>query len=256
VAKEWAWGGVIGTLEDLAQDVLFGGVAGFALGAVIGLTREAIGWLGARLGAGGTIGVVAGVVVFGVAALAGAPLGTAVLMAVVAGVAAGAVTEALINQRPLNDTEINYARRVFGDTIPYDKVWITNLGGLNNRAFTAPGVDGKTYVNLGYAWPDPLGRYPTPYPHAGQVLIHELTHAWQIAHTGFLPGLMCSGIVNQVEYTFGDNVYDYGAPGLPWADFNLEQQGAIVDQWFGGSHHSSDYLPMSRQNPYYQSGSG
>jgi len=225
---------------------------GAALGVVIGATREAIDWLGATLGPGGTLGVVGGVVVFAVATVAGAGVGTALILGVVAGVAIGAVTNALIKFRPLNAAEIAFARQVFGNSLPYQDVIITNLAGLGDRAFTAPGVDGKTYLNLGHAYDNPLGTGGSAYPKPGQLLIHELTHAWQIAHAGFLPGLMCSGMVNQANFILGDNVYEYGAPGPGWSKFNAEQQGAIVDQWFGGTGRSSRYKEMDQENPYYR----
>jgi hypothetical protein len=256
VAKDYKWGGVVGTIEDLVRDILDIGAAvvGGALGVIIGATREAIGWLGSRLGPGGTLGVIGGVVVFAVAIVAGEVIGGALILGVVAGVAIGAVTNAMIKSRPLNDAEIAVARQVFGDTLPYDKVIITNLGGLGGRAFTAPGVDGKTYCNLGSSYDNPLGPREPFYPYPAQLLIHELTHAWQIAHTGFIPGLMCSGIVNQADKTIlGDNVYAYGPPGPDWSrDFNQEQQGAIVDQWFGGNFNSAGYLPMDQENIYYR----
>ena len=225
---------------------------GAALGVVIGATCEAIDWLGATLGPGGTLGVVGGVVVFAVATVAGAGVGTALILGVVAGVAIGAVTNALIKFRPLNAAEIAFARQVFGNSLPYQDVIITNLAGLGDRAFTAPGVDGKTYLNLGHAYDNPLGTGGSAYPKPGQLLIHELTHAWQIAHAGFLPGLMCSGMVNQANFILGDNVYEYGAPGPGWSKFNAEQQGAIVDQWFGGTGRSSRYKEMDQENPYYR----
>ena len=255
VAKDYSWGGVVGAVEGLVHDVLdvVGGAAGAAVGAVIGVTREAIGWLGTTLGPGGTLGVVAGVVVFAVGTVAGAGVGGALILGIVAGVAVGAVTNALIEYRGLNPAEISLARQVFGDTLDYDKVVITNLGGLNGRAFTAPGVDGKTYCNLGHGYDSPLGSQSSAYWSAGQLLIHELTHAWQVQHTAFLPGLMCSGIVNQVDYQFGDNVYAYGPAGPGWSEFNLEQQGAIVDQWFGGDRRNeAGYYPMDQRSPYYR----
>ena len=145
------------------------------------------------------------------------------------------------------------ARKVFGNTVPYDKVILTNLGGLSNRAFTAPGVDGKIYCNLGHAYSNPLGSYPPPYPAASQLLIYELTHAWQIAHATFLPGFMCSAIINQADYSFGDDVYRYGSAGPGWSSFNLEQQGAIVDQWFAGNGNQTRYGAgnATDNNPYY-----
>lgn len=252
--KDYKWSGVIGTVADLFDDLVdaVAGAAGTALGVIIGATSEAIGWLGATLGPGGTIGVIAGVVVFAVAAVSGVGVIDAVILAVVAGVAVGAVTEALIKSRSLNDAEKSLARQVFGDFVPLDDVVITNLGGASGRGFTVKGVDGKIYVNLGKAFDNPLGPGGNTYPHPGQLLIHELTHAWQISHTGFLPGLMCSMLVNQAEFTLGDDVYDYGPPGPNWRDLNAEQQGAIVDQWFGASKHSLGYQSMDQQNIYYR----
>lgn len=254
VAKDYSWGGPVGTINELVKDIfdIGAGVVGTALGVIVGATREAIDWLGTTLGPGGTLGVIGGVVVFAVATVAGAGVGGALILAVVAGVAIGAVTNALIEYRALNAAEVALARKVFGNSLNFDKVVITNLAGAGGRAFTAPGVDGKTYCNLGHAYDNPLGSGGDAYPYPGQLLIHELTHAWQIEHTSFLPGLMCSGMVNQAQYTLGDNVYAYGAPGGDWSTFNAEQQGAIVDQWYGGNHNSARHQPMDQESPYYR----
>ena len=137
VAKEYKWGGVVGTIAELVNDIIdvTAGAVGAALGVVIGATREAIDWLGATLGPGGTLGVVGGVVVFAVATVAGAGVGTALILGVVAGVAIGAVTNALIKFRPLNVAEIAFARQVFGNSLPYQDVIITNLAGLGGPGF-------------------------------------------------------------------------------------------------------------------------
>jgi len=72
----------------------------------------------------------------------------------------------------------------------------------------------------------------------------------------FLPGFVCSGIVNQVDYQFGDDVYKYG-PAVPrWSALNLEQQGAVVNGWYAGNNDrltvQSGYGPMdTATNPYY-----
>jgi hypothetical protein len=254
VAKDYQWGGVVGTLDGLVKDILDLGAAvvGTAVGAVIAVTQEAIGWIHANLGPGGTIGVLSGVAVFVVAAALGVAAGAALILGIVAGVAAGAVSSALIDSRPIAQAEIDLASTVFGNTLPYDKVMLTNLGGLGGRAFTAPGVDGNIYCNLGSVYANPLGSYPSAYPAAGQVLIHELTHAWQIAHTGSLPGFVCSAVVTQANFSFGDNVYQYGPAGPPWWSLNPEQQGAIVDQWFGGNQNSAGFKAMDQTNPYYR----
>lgn len=133
-------------------------------------------------------------------------------MAVVAGVAVGAVTNALIKQRELSEEEAGFAAQVFGGSLPpRDWIMLTNLAGLGSRAFTMPGVDGKIYINLGDAYdnPNPLDYTNPPiYRKRGQLLIHELTHAWQIFHRSFVPGTGCEGIVNQANNTVGESVYE------------------------------------------------
>jgi hypothetical protein len=231
ITKEYSAGGLVGFVEDVAKAVLDvgAGAVGGALGVVIGLGAE-IGQVFGDLGVGGAFGLVAGVVVFAA--------GGSLVLAVAAGVAVGAVTNALIKQRPLSAQEAEFAKQVFGNSLPApDQIILTNLSGLGGRAFTMPGADGKIYINLGDAFdsPNPLQYTNNAYPTPGQVLIHELTHAWQLAYASFLPGLVCEGIVNQANNTVGQSVYQYGPPGPVWSNFNLEQQGAIVDQWFGGT---------------------
>ena len=253
VAHDYKGAGVFGTLEDLVDDLLdiaSGAVAG-ALGAVIAMTREAIGWLGATLGPGGTIGVIAGVVVFAVGAIAGLGAGEALMLGTIAGIAAGAVANAMISSRPMSAAEVQLAEKVFGSELPYGNVILTNLSMIGGRAFTAPGVDGKTYCNLGTAYNNTLGGNGT-YPAPGELMIHELTHAWQIAHNSFVPGFACSGVVNQVNYVMGDDIYAYGSAGPPWSSFNLEQQATIVNQWFGGDGNSNGQGAMNKNNPYYR----
>jgi hypothetical protein len=263
VANDYQWAGVAGGIASLVNDIIDLGAAaaGFAIGAVIGLTREAIGFLGATLGVGGTLGVIAGVVVFAVGALSGLGPGSALILGTIAGVAVDLISNALIEHRQMNENEVATAQFVFGGQIPYDKVVFTNLSSINNRAFTAPGVDGKIYCNLADSYDNPLGPGHGPYPAAGEVMIHELTHAWQIANNSFLPGFVCSGIVNQTAYEFGDDVYAYWGPDPDWSDFNLEQQGQIVNEWFAGSEdgkgNQAAWLPMNKSpNPYFRYISG
>jgi hypothetical protein len=65
VAKDYKWGGLVGTIEGLVIDLLDigAGAVGAAIGAVIGLTQEAVGLLHTSLGPGGTLGVIAGLAV-------------------------------------------------------------------------------------------------------------------------------------------------------------------------------------------------
>ena len=250
VTKDYSATGLVGFLEDLGKFVLdlTAGAVGGAVGMVIALTSE-VGQVFGNLGLGGTFGVLAGIVVFAV--------GGTLILALAAGVAVGAMTNALIQQRRIRDDEWNFAAAaVFGTALPpADRIMLTNLSGIGGRPFTMPGIDQQIYINLGHAFDNPLGyKDDTTYPAAGQLLIHELTHAWQIAHSRFLPGLFCQGFVNQTNNTVVEDVYRYGPPGPDWSAFNLEQQAAIVDQWFGGNAVAAvpNRQPHDTRDPYFR----
>jgi hypothetical protein len=230
VTKDYSSTGVIGFFQDVAQAVtnLAAGAVGGAIGIVIGIGQE-IGKVFGGLGLDVTFGVIAGVIVYA--------YGGGLVLAVVVGVAVGAVINALIQTRQISDAEYQFADNVFKGTLPpADQIWLTNFSGLGGRAFTLP-LGGRIWVNLGSAYGDPVNDTSYGSGARGELFIHELTHAWQIGHNSFTPGLICQGIVNQTNYVIGgkfSGVYSYGPPNLSWGEFNAEQQGAIVDEWFGG----------------------
>jgi len=89
-------------------------------------------------------------------------------------------------------------------------------------------------VNLGENYDDPMQDKRLKYPAAGQLLIHELCHAWQIKQTTFLPGLMCDAIVAHSGDFIGPKRDIYTAqPGNDWSTYGMEQQAFLVDSWFG-----------------------
>jgi hypothetical protein len=229
VTKDYGADGLIGVIQDLAQNIL--NIATTALGAaagvVLGLGAEINNVFGAS-GIGATFGLFAGVVVF--------PFTGGFVLAVAAGVAVGAVTNALIQQRPIADSEYQFVNTVFQGTLPpEDQIVITNLSAPGDIPFTIPGADNKIYMNMGTGYANPINFYPNDsYPTLGQVFVHEMTHVWQIHQSKFLPGLVCKGIVTWADHQVGASVYQYGPPTTPWEQFGLEMQGAIVDQWFGG----------------------
>ncbi|QNK82891.1 hypothetical protein [Nakamurella sp. PAMC28650] len=250
--------GVTGTVTDVVEVLVEFAVTAATLGASVACCLL----VGSELdNAGVTLPGLGGVV--GLAVVAGSVLiygPFSVVPAIVVGIAAGAVVDSMIKIRPLSGDpasqwgdEVGFARRVFGDRLDFDRIRVTNLSGLGGRDFTTPTVDGTILVNLGNAYDAPTTAIlPGSYPVPGQVLIHELTHAWQIenasAADGYVPGLMCSGIFNQA--VLGRQAYHYGPPGPPWHAFNMESQGAIVDQWFGGN--GLQHAPgMDPKSPYY-----
>jgi hypothetical protein len=243
--------GTLGTgldvLGDLAEFFVVAETLGVGL-AVCLVVGDELNKAGATLpGLGGVVGiaVAAGVVyIFGP---------SSIIAAVAAGVVAGEVVDAMVQLRELTGPEVAFARTVFGDSLDFSRIRLTNLLGLQSRAFTAPTVGHISLVNIGDAINNPTTATSGAYPKPGQLFIHELTHAWQIQHAslqdGFVPGLMCQGILNQ---TVVSNPYHYGAPGPPWRSFGMESQAAIVDQWFGGTgKQRTNGGMMDKSSPYF-----
>ena len=250
--------GPVGAVVKVVEDVL-GFAAGAVLGVVIGVTADALKVFNVSLGPGDSIGVISGVLVFAIAAVAGLGVGSAAILGIIIGNVVGAVASAAITSREMNSSEIEMASKVFQSSLNYGKVKFCNLLAKDGRAFTAPGPDGFTYCCFGAHYANDMSQATamSAYPVAGEMMIHELTHAWQIQHNGFPAGYLCSAIINQTELSFGDNVYLYGPPGPPWNTFNVEQQGQIVNEWFAGSGQQAGlfgpqalFLPMDPNDPY------
>jgi hypothetical protein len=182
-------------------------------------------------GPGGVIGVFTS----GAALIVGGP--GALVPAIVAGIAVTEGVNALIKTRRLSAEERTLAEMVFGTSLPpYDRIILTNLYHPQGRAFVIPNAAGECLVNLGDAYHDPIRHTSPSYPEYGQMLIHELTHTWQIHHSSFVPGLICEGIINQVKHEIEGvegGVYSPGDGKRGWSEYNLEQQATIVDRWYG-----------------------
>jgi len=227
--------GTIGTVIDVAETVVELYVAAQFRG-LIGVVIV----LGVRLGSeSGTTFVnpnlLAGITVAGGVLVLFGP--GAIVPALVAGT--GTALLADIHHRPMSDPEKALARQVFGDQLPFDRIVLTDLynpsttpnGTALDREFTFPAIDGGIWVNLGKNFVDPLGvdvNKRGSYKTRGQVLIHELVHAWQIAHVD-LVSLGCDALVDS-NYTYG---VERVAAGVPFHQFGHEEQAAIIDSWYG-----------------------
>jgi len=220
--------GVFGVVTDVlaAIGAVFTKVVGTAVGVVLGLSH-ALGNLVGALGMSGVFGVVAGAIVM---VLPGGSL----LMATVAGIGVAVTSEiirALVKDRAVTAAEKARLKDVFHDSVDFDDVRVTNFAGIGGRPFTNPGVDGRTYLNMGDIYQEDY----TVNSDRLYTFVHEMTHAWQIQHAAFLPGAICSGIYNQANHSLAsDHVYVVGPPSTPWRDFNLEQQASVVEEWFRG----------------------
>ncbi|RYZ61048.1 MAG: hypothetical protein EOO14_06040 [Chitinophagaceae bacterium] len=226
--------GVAGTLWDVLKiglETVAGYVVAGPVGAVIVLGSE----LGSAAGiAPASPGAFAGIAVIGGMVYVMGP--QMLLPAIVSGVAVGHAVNSAIGFRTLTQEERDFARKVFFDKLPYDRIRITNLSHSGGRKFVLPNpIDGSILVNMGdaYSNPDPIRYTSGEYPIPGQVFIHELTHAWQIGNTSFMPGLICDSILHR-DYSYRDenNLSNTDWSRRSWSSFNLEQQAHIIDDWF------------------------
>jgi hypothetical protein len=136
----------------------------------------------------------------------------------------------VIQHRAMRADELEVARYVFGRSVGHpEDVTLTNLAGFDGRPFCVPSRAGGAIVNLGadYVHADRIDNVP--------LLIHEMTHVWQIQRSLLPEIFLCAGLVVQIDDTIGDPEYDY-TPGSQWSSYNLEQQAHIVENWVEGVH--------------------
>jgi outer membrane protein OmpA-like peptidoglycan-associated protein len=139
--------------------------------------------------------------------------------------------------RKLNASEVRVARRVFKDTIPYDKIRIGDGSGVGGAVWTQAGVAGLDYVIHGGH------RHSVDWSSTKalqRLLVHELTHVWQGEHVG--PSYMLESLAHQAwaEAT-GGSAYAYDAVNYkPWDSYNVEQQADIVEHWFRDGRKPTD----------------
>ena len=223
--------GTLGTAEDIAVAFLeyLAATALFAVTGGLSLVIYAGAELGAVTGAqpAGAAGLAGVIVTGGLVFL----LGPSMLIPVL--VASTVIGDATIRSHRLREDELALLTPVFGSKIPADRVLITDMSSIHGTKFTVPDpLSDDILVNLGDAYDDTVGHTEPNYPHAGQLLIHEMTHAWQIAYV--------YGTVQYYGEAFfakihGNASYYYTPAGPPFRRFGLEQQASIVDEWAGGT---------------------
>ncbi len=125
------------------------------------------------------------------------------------------------NTRPMTKEEIAMAQSVYGHTIDYTQVRI------DERAYAGPKYFRFCYVSFNL-----INSWGAMYP---SILIHELMHVWQYQKMGAI--YMIRALIAQHTHCG----YDYGGilalkaryrKGEGLLDFNLEQQGDIIADYF------------------------
>ena len=142
------------------------------------------------------------------------------------------------NERKLLPDELLVARRVFGNSIKWWQVRVSDGHGLGDSIFTNAGIGQDTMhvTKFHYA------RVPN------DVLIHELVHVWQATNLGFTGwGYKANSILHQGYHTLLGNTrnaaYTYNRARLGkdgFEDFSTEEQAQIVEDWFIRGEHRND----------------
>jgi hypothetical protein len=152
-----------------------------------------------------------------------------------------------VQGRKLISAEIELARTVYRDTIPFSRVYITDLdlGG----AVTLAGMNLSTRrFEYTINWVEGFGGVMKAAD-LRSTLIHELCHVWQ-GENGAWPTFymgqsigaqLYSGIEDIVEKrewkgwgTHRSTAYRFplSAIGRNWGSFNVEQQASLIESWF------------------------
>ena len=172
--------------------------------------------------------------------------------------------------RPLYDWEIAEARNVFGNSLRYDAVrihecstWTDAIDRLGRKLKKQPlpGPKEHNAVTLGnhchfpINLPDRLVPPGDPLDYFMPWLIHELTHAWQFQHTGWIYIVQALS----AQFRYGAAAYDFGgAENLlkrreqdHWTlgNFNPEQQGDIAKAYYYYSRTDNKVDEPNKQNP-------
>lgn len=148
-------------------------------------------------------------------------------------------------ERFLTDAEKDLARKVFEETLPYGKIYLSNGLGLEHRAYTIPHPLhlGSYVIHIGTdAFRDATDSSVIMLGQTvDAVLIHELTHVWQGVSRRHSFDYILDSVYNQIR--FGSDAYDLNPDDVgqkKWSEFNAEQQAMIVENWYVGGMAESD----------------
>ena len=170
--------------------------------------------------------------------------------------------------RPLYGWEAVEARQVFGNSLRYERIrihecatWTDAIDRLGRRLkrMPPPGPEQHNSVTLGYhcyfpvSLPDSLVLPGDPLDYGMPWLIHELTHAWQYQHMGWV--YLVRALAAQFRY--GTAAYDFGGEANlvkcrqnHWtiAKFNPEQQGDIARYYYDSLRSTNAIDEPNKQN--------
>ena len=147
--------------------------------------------------------------------------------------------------RFLSATEQAEAHTVYGSSLDFSRIIITNGLGCGGRPFTvAFPVGSDWWVALNQGTVASFATRPK-----SDTLIHELAHAWQSQHHGSDPtAFMRNSIINQARAAalsaigVEASAYAY-IPGKPFAEYGAEQIAEQVEDSYNGTGSPTPAIP-------------
>ncbi|MFJ4376553.1 DUF2345 domain-containing protein, partial [Pseudomonas japonica] len=138
--------------------------------------------------------------------------------------------------RYLTEGEVEMAKTIFKDSVDYSRVKVHHAGWwlFMGRQFTASTPNGEMY------YPPSTGYYREDFSvgddKSKALFIHEMVHVWQY-QLGY--ALKWNGLRVSSK---GSSAYEYELDGRLLKDYNMEQQGEIISDY---------YMICVRLNPRY-----
>ena len=146
-------------------------------------------------------------------------------------------TRAKKEGRPLTELEVKLAQSVFNTAINYSDVRIANFKVVPWQASNVAVTPNGNIYFPGDTYREDFGSGHT-YISDKAWFIHEMTHVWQY-QTGV--NVIAQGLLLQFIY-YGSfkliDVYGYKDLSKPFSDYNIEQQGDLVAQYYILSQNS------------------
>lgn len=138
------------------------------------------------------------------------------------------------DNRPLTAGEIKLARRIFGNSLDYDKIRIANRRIMKFQPEHGGLCTGNTINISGRAYADDYSQMQSF--NLQSFFIHEMTHMWQFQKSPLYFGKKFMKEILSHRFNYMAKAYQYTLEnGKSFDDYGLEQQACMVQDYFAWS---------------------
>lgn len=159
--------------------------------------------------------------------------------------------------RHLLPYEVEYVRKIYGDSVCYDKVKVTRDHWFSKGSTRVVGntINFTSHYGGEWLWEDTTEQGLTD---SGLLLLgHEIGHVWQFQNGGW--AYAGDALIKQAAgfYSTGsrNTAYDWQTAvqwDIPWKDWGPEQQAEIIDQWNIAMRVTGNKDMIAKAQPYVE----